>query len=91
MRALFLLHPRYRRTCTICGDSWFVTRRQAVGSPGRHRRPRRAAGPLGKGAYDVGSSTALFDAAVEQWQAWRRCPHCGIDDFSQRPAGRDES
>jgi hypothetical protein len=23
---------------------------------------------------------------VEIWQAYRRCPHCGIDDFSQTPA-----
>jgi hypothetical protein len=84
--ALFLLHSRYRRTCNICGDRWIVTRRQAVGSPGRMRRPRRTHDRGNFRTIDIQASTAAFDAAVEVWQAYRRCPHCGIDDFAQRPS-----
>lgn len=93
--ALVLLHARYARTCTICGETWVVTRRQARRSPGRAQRPRairggRAAATGGSGrSYDVAASRAVFTAAVEQWQAWRRCPRCGIDDFTQVPVGRD--
>jgi DNA-directed RNA polymerase subunit RPC12/RpoP len=86
--ALFLLHARYGRTCNICGDRWLVTRRQAKGSPGRAPRPRRMSGPRTAQTYDIGRSAAAFDAAVEIWQAYRRCPYCGIDDFSQEPVRR---
>jgi hypothetical protein len=89
--ALVLLHRRYVRTCRICGDHWEVTRRQAAGSPGRMRRPRRVprGGGQGQGGFDVSSSVKAFDAAIEVWQAYRRCPHCGIDDFRQEPRRPD--
>jgi hypothetical protein len=88
--AVFLLHRRYRRTCRICGDTWVLNRGQARPSPGRMRRPRlpgrmgvggRAMGPL-----LIGDSVRAFEVVVEQWQAYRRCPTCGIDDFTQAPA-----
>jgi hypothetical protein len=85
---LLLLHSRYRRTCNICGDSWTVTRRQAAGSPGRAPRPRRNRTRQSFAAFDVAASTDAFNGAVETWQGYRRCPHCGIDDFTQRAAGR---
>jgi hypothetical protein len=81
--ALFLLHARYQRTCAICGERWVVSRRQAAGSPGRAGVMRRMRGtPSGT---NVGVIGQRFTARVEVWQAFRRCPVCGVDDFTQSP------
>ncbi|HLH99594.1 MAG TPA: hypothetical protein VKV06_02335 [Acidimicrobiales bacterium] len=85
----FLLGPRrYLRTCRICGDHWEVTRRQAR-SHRRMRRPRFSrAGGTGRGRLDVHGTVADYEAMVETLQGYRRCPHCGIDDFAQEPLPR---
>lgn len=86
--AFLLRHRRYLRTCRICGDRWEVTRRQA-GSHERMRRPRRSrAVGGGRARLDVHGSVADYEALVEAWQGYRRCPHCGIDDFTQEPVPR---
>jgi hypothetical protein len=87
-----LLHRRYLRTCNICGDHWEVSRQEA--RPLRKMRRPRVVSPGGTitgATLDVRSSVDAFTAAMEVWQAYRRCPHCGIDDFTQTPVRRPAS
>lgn len=84
-----LLRRRYRRTCTVCGESWEVTRRQAKGAPERMRRPRRlGAGTRGGPSLDVAGSVARHRRGLEVWASYRRCPRCGLDAFTQAACSR---
>jgi hypothetical protein len=78
-----LLHNHYERTCRACGYSWVVTRGEAALHPPSINRfeafgeARQAAG--------IGSVEAEEDTQLESYEETRRCPSCGIDDFTERP------
>ncbi len=42
----------------------------------------------GSGASAIGSVEAEEDARLESYEETRRCPSCGIDDFTERPVTR---
>jgi hypothetical protein len=92
-----LLHDHYERTCRACGYSWVVTRRDAALHPPLINRfeELEGTGLIGRvGGVGVGggSDTAALrsvdaeeEARFEAYEETRRCPSCGVDDFTERP------
>jgi len=77
MMPLILLHRRYERHCKACGYVWEVPRGLAGMSPPPMARVNES--DRGAGFGD------RADSALETFEASRRCPSCGIDDFTQGP------
>jgi hypothetical protein len=69
--------------------TWLVAR-PAAGRPPRVRLQRsdlkasqgRLSGPSGA----LENLADVQAASLAAWEAFRRCPQCGIDDFTQHPA-----
>ena len=92
-----LLHNHYERTCRACGYSWVVTRGEAALHPplinrfedlegtgliGRVGGVGRVGGP---DAVALRSVDAEEETRLEGYEEARRCPSCGIGDFTERP------
>jgi rubredoxin len=75
---LFLLHRRYERHCRSCGHAREVSRAIAGMNPPAIVAMNES-DPRGSG------SDSLYEARLEEYEATRRCPSCGADDFEQRP------
>lgn len=90
------LHRRYQRTCTDCGYSWVVTRREAQYRPRPHaaRNMRGVRGlPAGtmQGHYQDAALANMeqdIEQQVELAQQFTRCARCESTSFSQRPVTR---
>lgn len=80
---LLLLHRHYERRCRSCGHTWEVSRTTAGMSPPA-MVPVNESDPRGSG------SDALYDARLEEYEATRRCPSCGADDFEQLPVKKQK-
>ena len=84
-------HKRYERTCRACGFQWEVSRGIA------HLRPPRmkAVGQAGPSGYlnlpgqilqiHPELDSGEYESRLEVYEQARRCPSCGVDDFTQRP------
>jgi predicted nucleic-acid-binding Zn-ribbon protein len=92
----FRLHSHYERTCRACGYTWVVSRAEAAAHPptisrldaiGEAKALSRVEGLAGA-MHDV---DAEEDARLETYEEMRRCPACGVDDFSERPIKASES
>jgi hypothetical protein len=86
-----LLHNHYERTCRACGYSWVVTRGEAALHPPSINRfealgETRLAGRIeGSQAAAIGSVEAEEETRLGSYEETRRCPSCGVDDFTERP------
>jgi len=92
-----LLHNHYERTCRACGYRWVVTRREAALHPPLINRfeDLEGTGLIGRvGGVGVGGGSdaaalrsvdAEEETRLEAYEENRRCPSCGIDDFTERP------
>jgi hypothetical protein len=82
-------HGNYERTCKACGFQWEVERRLADIHPpkmkakGRVGTPFTIASPLEDDHSELDEQA--FEARVEIYEQTRRCPSCGVDDFTERP------
>lgn len=79
---LFLLYRRYERHCS-CGHTWEVSRAMAGMSP-----PAMVA--VNESDPRASGSDSLYEARLEEYEATRRCPSCGADDFEQRPVKKQK-
>ncbi len=85
------LHGHYERICRACGYTWIVTRGEAEESPPSINRfealgETGLAGRIeGSEAQAIGEVAAEENARLEAYEEIRRCPSCGVDDFSERP------
>lgn len=92
-----LLHNHYERTCRACRYSWVVTRGEAaLHQPSINRfealGETHAAGRVEvSGAAAIGSVEAEEETRLESYEEMRRCPSCGIDDFTERPVTKAHS
>jgi hypothetical protein len=81
------LARRYERTCADCGCAWSVPRqfaRRRVQSISGFRVTSRG----WQGAADRAELNAEVQAGMEigeQAEAFRQCPECGSEHYSQRP------
>jgi predicted nucleic-acid-binding Zn-ribbon protein len=80
------------RTCNECGYSWQVPR--SIARRGiRGMSGITAAGQSVSARYSPSGGTAFqsgIGARAELMEGFQICAKCGVDDFSQRPARRDE-
>jgi hypothetical protein len=85
----FLLHREYERTCNSCGYKWVVSREEAELRPPSisHVEARGAvfAVRVEPGAEAIGDMETDEDSRLEAYEETRRCPSCGVDDFTERP------
>jgi len=85
------LHNDYERTCRACGYSRVVTRGQAELHPPSINRFEALGETSGVGRVEgseaaaIGSVEAEEETRLEAYEDTRRCPSCGIDDFTERP------
>jgi hypothetical protein len=87
------LAQQYQRTCADCGHTWRVPRQFAR----RRMRISFFRGLLTGGGFRTGGGSGGFDEAEydreiqlnveigEQAEAFRKCPECGSEHYSQRP------
>jgi hypothetical protein len=91
---------QYERTCTECGCTWRVPRQFArrhmqgistfhinAGSRATESLPGVYGGPSGSG-FDKAELDREIQSNMEigeQTEAFRRCPDCGSEHYSQRP------
>jgi len=86
-----LLHRHYERICKACGYTWVVTRALAELRPPSINRFEALGETIGAGRAEgsgeaaIGAVEAEEDARLESYEESRRCPSCGIDDFTERP------
>jgi predicted nucleic-acid-binding Zn-ribbon protein len=71
----------YERTCADCGYSWHVPRAFARNKT-KPTSLAKFAGSPGDTAREILTSMAMNTQA----QAFRRCPNCGAERYSQRRA-----
>jgi len=67
----------YARTCTECGYTWQVPRwaaRRRVGAPSVLRQ-----------SDSPGQQVAAIELRNQQAGAYRVCPHCGAETFTEQP------
>jgi len=91
---ILALHRTYERSCTACGETWLLSRRQAQFRPSPWAggfNPGRAGGlgtesPLADSSMTAGS--AAMEAELDVADSLRRCPACGSYRFSERPVTR---
>jgi rubredoxin len=91
------LHRHYERTCRACGYTWVVTRGEAEEDPPSIDR-FEALGETGMAGRVEGSEAEAIhqvnaeeDARLEAYEEIRRCPSCGVDDFTDRPVKGSEA
>jgi DNA-directed RNA polymerase subunit M/transcription elongation factor TFIIS len=77
-----LVRPKMERTCRDCGFRWKVPRYHAVSHVESAAKSRRQSPRTNKKTREV----ALLQArkTPDLSAAYRRCPHCGTNTFSQR-------
>jgi len=83
---LIHLHRQYERRCRSCGYVWKVSRGEAsmhkpsLGDAMRDTRGRE----IIEGSGDrIEDAEAEFESQLESYDAIRKCPQCGIDDFEE--------
>ena len=85
------LHSHYERTCRACGYTWVVNRVAAAEAPPSINRFEALGETWGAGrlegseAMAIGEVAAEENARLETYEVLRRCPECGVDDFTERP------
>ena len=85
------LHSHYERTCKACGFQWEVERRLADMHPpekkarGRIVTPFIIASPREDVLSEQDGQEQAYEARLEIYEEARRCPSCGVDDFTERP------
>jgi hypothetical protein len=83
------LHSHYERTCKACGFQWEVERGLADMHPPRMKAEGRIFTPfaVGEGMDNVNRELdeQTYEARVEIYEETRRCPSCGVEDFTERP------
>jgi ribosomal protein S27AE len=95
--ALGIFARQYKRVCSDCGGTWLVPRsmahgrrRGSAGPPGGGDRPDAISitvpGPTGASARAADDVVLGRFARAEVRQAYRTCPKCGSDRFTQHPA-----
>ena len=83
------LHSHYERTCQASGFQWEVERGLADMTPpkmkarGQIGTPFSIVSPLEDVHPELDEQA--YEARVEIYEQARRCPSCGVDDFSERP------
>ena len=78
----------YERTCDDCGTSWRVPRQFA-----KHVKPlplSHRGGGIGRFGgpgmpYVEPADVQAYDRRVEEFKAYRVCPKCSSQHYSQRP------
>ena len=71
----------YERTCDDCGTSWRVPRQFA-----KHVKPLPLRGGYGHTMPHVDpADVPAYDRRVEEFEAYRVCPKCSSQHYSQRP------
>lgn len=86
------LHSHYERTCKACGFQWEVERGLADMQPptmkakGRIGTPYTIASPIEDDHPELDEQA--YDARLDIYEQTRRCPSCGVDDFTERPVTR---
>ena len=88
---------QYERTCDDCGHTWRVPRQFAKHlKPLRLRPMASGRGPLGPDAADAlirqggtpyadAADIQAYDERAEEFEAYRTCPKCSSQHYSQRP------
>jgi hypothetical protein len=72
------LAQEYERTCDDCGHTWRVPRQLA-----KHVKPLPLHG--GRVPYVDAADVPAYDRRVELFEAYRTCPKCSSEHYSQRP------
>jgi rubredoxin len=83
---LIHIHRQYERRCRACGYVWTVSRAEAsMHKPSLDdamidtRGEEMIEGSGGR----IGDADAEYESDLESYEAMRRCPKCGIDDFRE--------
>jgi rRNA maturation protein Nop10 len=86
----------YERTCSNCGTTWQVPRQfarrrlqgiSAWNVAEQSRRPIIRGGPGDAVDWtELNTEVQASEAVTEQSAAFRVCPKCGSDSYTQRPA-----
>jgi hypothetical protein len=74
-----LIRPKCLRTCRGCGFSWKVPRYHAITQIGRGKPPSFL---MSRQARESALPRNIERAKIRT--AYRRCPYCGIETFTQR-------
>lgn len=87
------LHGRYQRTCSDCGYTWVLTRREAQYRARPHVARNLRGLPAGgvQGYYraaGLGNLGQDVEQQAELAQQFTRCAQCGSTSFRQRPVTR---
>ena len=71
---------QYERTCADCGNCWRVPRQLA-----KHVKPLPLRGGYRGMPYVDAADVPAYDRRVEAFEAYRSCPKCRSQHYSQRP------
>jgi hypothetical protein len=71
---------QYERTCADCGNCWRVPRQLA-----KHVKPARLSHSGRASPYVDAADAEAYDRRVEVFEAYRVCPKCSSQHYSQRP------
>jgi rubredoxin len=83
---LIHIHRQYERHCRSCGYGWMVSRGEASmhkPSLGDTMRDTRGRGIIEGSGGRIENAETEFESELESYEAIRRCPRCGIDDFEE--------
>jgi hypothetical protein len=76
-----LIRPQVLRTCTKCGHSWHLSRYLTK----RHFQGVRGDGlEMPATRQEIAESRTSNELVGQARSAFRTCPHCGSDVFTQR-------
>lgn len=76
----------YVRTCTACGHTWRVPRWAARRRVGTILVRRVTQGGTSVNRAELEREVDAIEARNQQADAFRVCPHCGAETFTQQPA-----